>query len=60
MRYEPLSSEEIKRQQKEKYERDMKRIVWILMPITIDFFLLLVIARFWLSNLRDLRRPLLS
>jgi len=50
MRYEPPSSEEIKRQQKEKYERDMKRIVWILMPIIIDFFLLLVIARFWLSQ----------
>ena len=50
MRYELPSSEEIERQQKDKYERDMKRIVWILMPIIIDFFLLLVIARFWLSQ----------
>jgi len=38
------SPEKIERQ------RDMRRIVWILLPITAFFFLLLVIQRFWLSQ----------
>jgi len=48
MRYEPPSSEEIKQQQKEKNERDMKRIVWILVPITTVFFVLWLSAYLWL------------
>jgi|SRR5215831_16014885 len=47
MRDEP-SPEEIERQRRE-HKRDMRRIVWILLPITTFFFLLLVIQRFGLS-----------
>ena len=45
------SPEEIKRQRRE-HKRDMRRIVWILLPITAFFFLLLVIQRFWLGDVR--------
>jgi hypothetical protein len=31
-----------------KFERDMGRIPWILLPITIVFFLLLAIEHLWL------------
>ena len=43
------SPEEIERQRKE-HKRNMRRIVWILLPITAFFFLLLVIQRFGLSR----------
>jgi hypothetical protein len=43
------SPEEIERQRRE-HKRDMRRIVWILLPITTFFFLLLVIQRFGLSR----------
>jgi len=45
------SPEEIERQRKE-HKRDMRRIVWILLPITTFFFLLLVIQRFGLARWR--------
>jgi hypothetical protein len=32
----------------ERWRRDMRRIVWILLPITTFFFLLLLIQRFGL------------
>ena len=41
--------EEIERQRRE-HKQDMRRIVWILLPITTFFFLLLVIQRFGLSQ----------
>ena len=44
-----LSPEEIEKQQRE-HERDMDRIVSVLMPIAIFFFLLLPIEHFWLSR----------
>ena len=34
----------------ERRRRDMRRIVWILLPITAFFFLLLVIQRFGLAR----------
>jgi hypothetical protein len=34
----------------ERRRRDMRRIVWILLPITAFFFLLLLIQRFWLPQ----------
>ena len=43
------SPEEIERQRRE-HKQDMRRIVWILLPITTFFFLLLVIQRFGLSR----------
>ena len=43
------SPEEIERQRRE-HKRDMRRIVWILLPITTFFFLLLVIQRFGLAR----------
>jgi hypothetical protein len=33
-----------------KRRRDMRRVVWILLPVTAFFFLLLVIQRFGLSR----------
>jgi hypothetical protein len=41
--------EEIERQRRE-HKRDMHRVVWILLPVTAFFFLLLVIQRFGLSR----------
>jgi hypothetical protein len=35
----------------ERRRRDMRRIVWILLPITAFFFLPLVIQRFWLTDI---------
>jgi hypothetical protein len=35
----------------ERRRRDLRRIVWILLPITAFFFLLLVIQRFWLGDI---------
>jgi len=43
------SPEEIERQRRE-HKQDMRRIVWILLPITTFFFLLLVIQRFGLTR----------
>jgi hypothetical protein len=37
-------------EENERRGRDMRRIVWILLPITAFFFLLLVIQRFWLES----------
>jgi hypothetical protein len=37
-------------EENERRQRDMRRIVWILLPITAFFFLLLVIQRFGLSQ----------
>ena len=36
------------REEIERRRRDMSRVVWVLMPIAIFFFLLLLIERFWL------------
>jgi len=35
----------------ERRRRDMSQIVWILLPITIFFFLLLLIEPFWLTDI---------
>jgi hypothetical protein len=43
------SPEEIDRQRR-AHKREMRRIVWILLPITAFFFLLLAIQRFGLSG----------
>jgi hypothetical protein len=39
-----LSPEEIEGRRR----RDVRRIVWVLLPITIVFSLLLLVERFWL------------
>jgi hypothetical protein len=38
-------------EESERRRRDMRRIAWILLPITAFFFLLLVIQRFWLGDI---------
>jgi hypothetical protein len=37
-------------EESERRQRDMRRVMWILLPITAFFFLLLVIQRFWLGD----------
>jgi hypothetical protein len=41
--------EEIEQQRRE-HKRDMRRIAWILLPVTTVFFLLLLIQRFGRSQ----------
>jgi len=38
-------------EENERRRRDMSRMVWILLPITAFFFLLLVIQHFWLGDI---------
>jgi hypothetical protein len=33
-----------------KFERDMSRVAWILLPVATFFFLLLMIQHFWLPQ----------
>jgi hypothetical protein len=38
-------------EEQQKFERDMWRVVWVLLPIAAIVFLLLVIQRFWLGDI---------
>jgi hypothetical protein len=38
-------------EENERRQGDMRRVMWILLPITAFFFLLLVIQRFWLGDM---------
>ena len=46
---EQQQKEEIEQQQRE-YDLDVSRIVWLVAPFVIVFFLLLLAAQFWLSQ----------